>query len=143
MLAGFLLAHAVWSVSDLPEGELLVPLAVVEVNGERSLQRFEAETQEEAIAAGKAAMQSATTTAEGWALARGGCLDRDGRTIDVLSVDFWAKGMTKPAIILQEYQPPARSDRFRLLGDPVLEIGGVAQSQVAAKTVLHQVQTGI
>jgi len=30
LLAGFVLAHAAWSVSDLPKGELLVPLAVVE-----------------------------------------------------------------------------------------------------------------
>jgi len=30
LLAGFVLAHAVWSVADLPSGELLVPLAVIE-----------------------------------------------------------------------------------------------------------------
>lgn len=30
LLAGFVLAHAAWSVSDLPEGQLLVPLAMIE-----------------------------------------------------------------------------------------------------------------
>ena len=45
LLAGFVLAHAAWSVSDLPKGELLVPLAVVEKNGQRQLLRFEAQTQ--------------------------------------------------------------------------------------------------
>ena len=34
-LAGFVLAHAVWSVSDLPQGELLVPLALIEKAGQR------------------------------------------------------------------------------------------------------------
>ena len=50
MLAGFCFAHATWSISDLPEGELLVPLAIVEAAGERGLKRFEAATQAEAIA---------------------------------------------------------------------------------------------
>lgn len=41
-LAGFAFAHAAWSVSDLSEGELLVPLALIEKSGERQLLRFEA-----------------------------------------------------------------------------------------------------
>ena len=45
LLAGFVLAHAAWSVSDLPKGQLLVPLAVVETGGQRQLLRFEAQTQ--------------------------------------------------------------------------------------------------
>ena len=36
-LAGFVLAHAVWSVSDLLEGELLVPLAMTEKRGQRAI----------------------------------------------------------------------------------------------------------
>lgn len=44
ILAGFVLAHAAWSVSDVPKGELLVPLAVVEKNGQRQLLRFEAQS---------------------------------------------------------------------------------------------------
>jgi len=34
-LAGFVLAHAAWSISDVPRGELLVPLAIVERQGQR------------------------------------------------------------------------------------------------------------
>ena len=34
-LSGFVLAHAVWSVSDTVADELLCPLAIVEWNGER------------------------------------------------------------------------------------------------------------
>lgn len=43
-LGGFVLAHAVWNVSDTDADELLCPLAVVERNGQRELIRFEAET---------------------------------------------------------------------------------------------------
>ena len=53
LIVGFTLAHSAWSVSDLPEGELFVPLAIVESGGERKLLRFEAETQEAAISRGR------------------------------------------------------------------------------------------
>ena len=53
MIAGYVLAHASYSVSDLEDGELLVPFAVVQsVNGQEVI-RFEAETQEEAISNAK------------------------------------------------------------------------------------------
>src|SRR3989442_15084255 len=78
VLAGFVLAHAAWSASDLPKGDLLVPVAVIEVKGERRLLRFEAETQEQAIARGKAAMQDAMATADAWAFARDGLYERGG-----------------------------------------------------------------
>jgi len=143
ILAGFVLAHAVWSVSDLPEGELLVPLAMVEVSGERHLQRFEAATQEQAIAAGKAAMQRVLSTGAVWAFARDGRFSRDGRSVDVISVDFWGKGMTEPATVVQEYQPAAHPGGFRLLGEPLLVIDGVAQSPATARVVLAQIRSGI
>ncbi len=143
LLAGFVLAHAVWNVSDLPNGELLVPFAVSEVENERSLERFEADTQEEAIAAGKAAMQGAMSTADSWAFARDGTMDRDGKEVDVLSVDFWSKGMPEPMTVIQEYQPPTKSSPFRLIGKPILVENGVAQSSAAAKSVLGQVLAGV
>jgi hypothetical protein len=43
-------------VSDIPKGEVLVPLAIVEKNGQRQLLRFGAQTQEQAIADGKATL---------------------------------------------------------------------------------------
>src|SRR5512132_1724097 len=73
LLAGFVLAHAAWSVSDLPKGELLVPLAVVETGGQRQLLRFEAQTQEQSIAEAKATLTK-----------------RQGQ------LDAWARGMTRP-----------------------------------------------
>jgi hypothetical protein len=69
ILAGFVLAHAAWSISDLPNGDGFVPLAVVVVNGERQLQRFAASTPDEAVAKGRAAMKAAMSSAEAWAFA--------------------------------------------------------------------------
>jgi len=142
VLAGFVLAHAAWSVSDLPKGELLVPVAFVKVNGERRLLRFEAETQELAIERGMSAMQEATFTADAWAFARDGLFERGGHKVDILSVDFWAKGMPKPVTLVQEYQPFAKSGKFRIVGDPMVVIEGVVQGPAAA-SVLRGVRAGI
>jgi len=143
VLAGFVLAHAAWSASDLAEGDLLVPVAVVEVNGERRLLRFEAETQEQGIARGKSAMQDAMVTADAWAFARDGLFERGGHKVDVLSIDFWAKGMPKPVTLVQEYQPFARSGKFRIVGDPMVVVEGVAQAPAAVANVLEGVRAGI
>jgi hypothetical protein len=67
LLAGFAIAHAAWSVSDLPQGELLVPLAFVEKNGQRQLLRFEAKTQDQAIAEAKAALTQRQPELDAWA----------------------------------------------------------------------------
>ncbi len=143
-LAGFALAHAAWSASDLPAGELLVPVAVVELNGQRRLLRFEAATQEQAIAQGKSAMQTYTTTADAWAFARDGLFERDrGHKVDVLSVDFWSKGMPKPVTLIQEYEPFAKSGRFRIVGDPLLVVEGKVQTAAAVADVLAQVRAGV
>jgi len=75
-LVGFVLAHAAWSISDVPKGELPVPLAIVERQGQRQLFRFEAETQDAAIAKGKATVAEATDSVDAWAFAREGLLPK-------------------------------------------------------------------
>src|ERR1700737_1555681 len=96
LLAGFVLAHATWSVSDLPKGDLLVPLAIVEKDGQRQLLRFEAETQEQAIAKGKATVAKLQAEADAWAFARENQFKDGDKYVDVISVDVWAKGMAAP-----------------------------------------------
>ena len=72
-LAGFVLAHAAWSVSDLPEEDLLCPLALLEDSeGGRRLVRFEAESQEQAITLGKETLSSPDAGTNAWAFAREG-----------------------------------------------------------------------
>jgi hypothetical protein len=122
------LAHAAWVASELPTGEGLVPFAIIEVDGQRHLQHFEAESQEKAILAGKAATRDAMATSDAWAFVRDGLFNVDGRKIDALSVDFWAKGMAGPVTLIQQYKPPSGSTKFRLLGEPMLVIHGKAQT---------------
>ena len=143
LLAGFALAHAAWSISDVPEGELLVPLAMVEEAGQRRLVRFEDATQEEAIRKGKAAMAELTATADAWAFAREGLMPEAGGKVDVFSVDFWAKGMREPATLIQRFEPFARRGKFRVIGQPELVVKGRVQESKATEDLLPRIRAGI
>jgi hypothetical protein len=145
-LAGFVLAHAAWSVSDTADDELLCPLAVVEQpNGDRRLLRFEADTQEEAIAAGKAAMRQASRDAAAWAFAREGAWRPDGagEPQDVVTVDFWARGMSGPGTLLQAFERYTRAGRFRVLGRAVLVADGQVVEADVARSTLDAIEAGV
>jgi hypothetical protein len=142
LLAGFVLAHAAWSVSDLPEGDLLVPMAITEVGGERKLTRFEAETQEQAIAKGKEFVADQQASSSAWAFAREGQMKTSDGYIDVLVVDAWAKGMTEPITFIQPFQPYA-SGAFKLLGPAVPVVAGSMLSPEQSEPYLSVLYRGV
>ena len=135
LLAGFVLAHAAWSVSDLPKGELLVPLAVVEKNGQRQLLRFEAQTQQQAIAEGKTTLANRQAQLDAWAFGREGLMPEGTGKVDVLTVDAWAKGMARPITFVQRFSPYS-SGAFRIKGDAMVVVDGkVLEGPKAARLV--------
>jgi hypothetical protein len=145
-LAGFALAHAAWSISDTDDGELLCPLAVVEAHGgERRLMRFEADTQEQAIIAGKTAMREATTDAAAWAFAREAAWRRmrSDQAGDVLAIDFWAAGMPSAATIMQHFNRATNGGRFRIGGVPTLVVSGTQLSPDAASASITAIMAGV
>ena len=120
-LAGFVLAHAAWSVSDLREDELLCPLAIVEGAEGRRLARFEASSQAEAIGAGQAALKVAIGNGEMVAFAREGTwrpMEPGTSPDDVLTVEFCDESMDRPAMILQRFRRQTANAQFQLLGEP-------------------------
>ena len=141
-LAGFVLAHAAWSVSDLLEGELLVPLAMTEKAGQRELHRFEAETQEQGIANGKTAMGKLSGRVDAWAFANEGKINEGRAYVDVISVEAWAKGMTASISFGQKFRPFA-SGKFGLLGDPWLVIDGKVQNPSTSSELLTKLNRAI
>lgn len=141
-LAGFVLAHAAWSVSDLTEGEYLVPLAMTERAGQRELHRFQAETQEQSIAEGKAAMDKLSGRVDAWAFAREGQFNEGSSHVGVISVDAWARGMTTPISLVQKFRPFS-SGRFALLGDPGVVIDGEFQSPSPSSDLLAKLNRAI
>jgi len=142
LLAGFVLAHAAWSVSDLPEGQLLVPLAMIEEGSERKLVRFEAETQEEAIFKGKEFVLKQKAAASRWAFAREGQMNTATGYVDVLVVEAWSAGMAEPIAYIQPFQPFA-SGAFKLLGPAVPVVGASMLSPEASEPYLAVLYRGI
>jgi hypothetical protein len=145
-LAGFTLAHAAWSLSDADEGEALCPLAVVEqLAGERRLMRFEADTQEQAIIAGKMAMRAASGDAAAWAFAREGAWRKMGReqSGDVLAIDFWASGMHAAATLTQPFYRVTNGSRFRIGGVPTLVVGDALLSTDVATPSVRAIMEGV
>ncbi len=114
---GFALAHAAYCVSDLKGGDLLIPFAVLEQDGKQSIERFYAETQEEAIANGKASLDGFRNLLDYWAFVREGLRSVNGsdQKTDVLVVSTWAQGLEQPVILMQDYSPNTNG-RFLLLG---------------------------
>ena len=132
ILAGFVLAHAAWSISDLPNGDGFVPLAVVVVEGERHLERFAAPTVDEAVAKGRAVMRAATPSAEAWAFAYDDVTVISGQRSHAIHVEFWSKGMAAPATLVQRYQPMTDSATFKIAGEFGLRPpGGDRGSEIA------------
>jgi hypothetical protein len=145
-LAGFALAHAAWSISDLEDGDLLCPLAVVEQHdGSRRMTRFEANTQEQAILAGKAAMRSATSVAAAWAFAREGAWRQIGEdsSVDVLALDFWGSGMTAAANLIYPFYRATNGGRFRIGSAPSIVVGGRVLSSDVASPSFGTILTGV
>jgi hypothetical protein len=142
LLAGFVLAHAVWSVADLPPGELLVPLAVIDKSGQRQLLRFQSETQALAIADGKATLAKHQANLDAWAFGREGQISEAGGMVDVLTVDGWAKGMAQPITFVQKFKRGAPGS-FRLLGEPTVVVDGTAVEGAEASRLLKTLDDGI
>ena len=145
-LAGFALAHAAWSLSDTEDDELLCPLAVIESReGERRLMRFDAESQEDAIIAGKTAVREATSDAAAWAFAREAAwrrMESEDRS-HVLAIDFWAMGMPSAATIMQHFNRATNGGRFRIGGVPALVVNGNQLSASVAAPSITAIMAGV
>ena len=112
-----MLAHAAWIASDLPAGELVCPIAVVEIGDSREVIPFEVATQEEAIRLGKQKVAELTGAVDRWAFAREGLwslLGSDSPKLDVLSVTVWSNGLDEPLLLQQCFSPTAKGT-FQLL----------------------------
>lgn len=145
-LAGFVLAHAAWSVSDLPEDELLCPLAIVERSGGRQLTRFEAPSQMEAVSAGQAALKAAVANGEAVAFAHEGTwrsADHQQPSDDVLTVEFCDETMDRTAVILQRFARQRSNGHFRLLGEPALVLQGSLLEPANARDAIEDLLLGV
>lgn len=143
LLAGFILAHALFGASSLPPGKWFVPVAGVEAGQERKVLRFEAKDQAEALAAAASAIERATSTADSYAVAREGTADGSAGKQQAILLEVWTKGLDKP---LQVVQPYARADGkspFKVLGDPYIVVDGKPYDSPETKELLASLRDGL
>lgn len=115
ILAGFVMAHAVWSQSDLPEGEAFIPVAVVEQSGQRKMMRFNAESAELAIENGRTALLQQPA----WAFAYATDEKSPSGHLHFINVEALSSEMKKPVVFRYQYQRTL-DGRFNLIGPPRL-----------------------
>jgi hypothetical protein len=135
-----------WSVSDTAEDELLCPLAIIQHGPERRLLRFEAETQEEAIQAGKDAIPKWQTAGNVFAFAREGQWRPGGphaEAEDVVTVEFWGPGMDAPERILQPFRRAGSDGAFGISQTPQLVIGDRIVQGEDARAIVEVVLEGV
>ncbi|MEG3222181.1 hypothetical protein PD716_16355 [Vibrio gigantis] len=141
LIAGYVLAHASYSVSDLESGELLIPFVVVQSEKGQEVIRFEADTQEEAISNGKVELLQLQKRADIYGFAREGSMrDESGNSIDVISVDVWEKGLEHTVSIVQPFQPNNGKGHFQLSKDILVVIDG---QEVESQQLIDIVKEGI
>lgn len=142
LLAGFVLAHATWSVSDLPKGEVLIPFAIVEAEGKREMSRFIADSQDQSIEKGKEFVTRQQASASAWALAKESQVNTNKGKVDVLVVETWQKGMKEPMSYIQPFQPYA-SGTFKLLGPAIPVVSGSMIDTAHSKPYLDILYRGV
>jgi hypothetical protein len=124
---GTVLAHAAWIASDLEDGELVCPFAIIQTGCEREVVAFESDSQAESVERGKASFQDYKERVDFWSFAREGLLPyvgSDQSKVDVLTVSAWGKGLDEPVILRQRFNPKVKGG-FKLVGPIDVAIHGV------------------
>lgn len=106
-LAGFLAAHAIWSISD---GEMLIPMLGFETaEGTRNLHRFVAERVEKGVEEGKERLVRNPDRAVRAALVYDGYITLPTGKVDALLVDIRGYGNPPRSLLMAVPYRPANS----------------------------------
>jgi len=141
---GMVLAHAAYIASDLPEGELICPFAIITKDDRRQVVPFEADSQAEAVASGKASLAEFKDHIDYWGFGREGLWSEPGSTdkTDVLIVSSWTHDMEEPVTLMQRFRPAA-TGQFLLLGAVDIVLDGHVLTSDKADPLRALVSNGI
>lgn len=141
-LAGFLLAHGFWTISEQTAQDRYVPQALCEtVAGERRLVTFDAPTPEQSQADARSFMGSSAGQFARCAFSRDAQVPLgQGQSATALVIDLRDGG--RELTIVQAYRPAVANGGFALLGDElVLDSSGaplLRSEEGAAITALRE-----
>jgi len=98
------------------DSPMLVPFVVMESDGQRYIQRFEAETDEQAVDEAKAFLAKVTDSTSAYALAYDGFVTVEGTEFDAILVIAGERGDPNAFIFTQRYD--AATDPITPIGSP-------------------------
>ncbi|MCX7282584.1 MAG: hypothetical protein NTX28_00820 [Novosphingobium sp.] len=117
-LAGFLMAHAFWTTSELPPGGSYQPQSLcMRSDGSRQLQSFEGGTPKAQDDAARAFISGGAAQWPDCAIARQVKVGTDGGDVDALVIDVVQYGGSVMTVV-QAFRPAPQG--FRLLGDELV-----------------------
>lgn len=120
LLAGFFAAHAVWSVED---GETLVPIYAYYKDGQRHMERIEADRLEDAVRIGQEALAANKVNATSAVLIYDGYLTLSGSRSDALFVELRTYGASPgKAGLAIPYQPKTDATPFTVYRPKLIEL---------------------
>jgi hypothetical protein len=123
-LAGFLMAHALWTTAELPAEGVYVPQALCQTaGGDRQLVSFDAPDHKQSMEQARAFLESTAPGYADCALAHEALIDTGVDTghgaVNALVIDLFEGG--NPLVtVVQPFRPAAEAGGFRLLGNEVL-----------------------
>ncbi|NCF26709.1 MAG: hypothetical protein GWP69_04975 [Gammaproteobacteria bacterium] len=144
LFAGYALAHAAYSISDVEEGELLIPFVLTEVDGKQTVRRFESESQADAIASGKQYISRVKKSSDLWALAREGTMKTSEETdVDVLVISAGQLDLTESLEVVQPFRPNRGRDEFAIFPHGIVAVGGEFEDDEQSGRLFAIVKQGI
>lgn len=128
-LAFLALDHGIESVRD---GGPLTPFLVAEIDGERKLERFDADTLEEALGRAETAADALPFSAAAYAVAHDGFVTVEGERTDAILVEAAERASERALVFAQRYRPKKLLRKATpignaaLVGDAPNRLGGTA-----------------
>lgn len=117
-------------------------MVVVERSGNREIKRFEADTQAQAIADEKHWIAANEASVDSWVFAREGQFKENDVYVDALTIEAKTKGMKESIVFVQSFQPFYKG-KFKLIGEPIVNIGTKDLGTTEAKLVNEQLLKGV
>jgi hypothetical protein len=129
LLAGFFAAHAVWSVSD---GETLIPIYAYDgSDGQRHMQRLQAESFDDAIQTGRTELKANTVGATNAVLIYDGYLTLGDERLDALFLEIHSYGDRLERYVLAiPYRPKTDTTSFTVFRPKLLEVPEGRENQL-------------
>ena len=143
-VAGFVLAHGANSATELDEDERLIPFGMAVVKGNQNLIRIDSGSETEEIANCKNKLESQKLLSEACAVIyQSTKTSKSGDSSYIYNVAAWERGMDVDFRLVQIFQPSAKGEMIKIVGEPLLFVNDEIVTDQSAMPLLGFVFSGL